>query len=67
MDQEDITPEGSAAPVYLDEAALPVEGDSGPSPMELIAVRSAERQQGIDRLVSEFGFTPEQAAALAGG
>ena len=61
---EEITPEGSAAPVYLDPT--PVPPSDLPDLVQLIETREALRQSAIASLVAGVPLTPDQAATIVG-
>lgn len=62
---EDITPDESVAPVFLDPAPENTEQPPHDMDAELEAER-ADREAGIARLVS-LGLTEDEARAVAGG
>ena len=61
---EEITPEGSVAPVWLDPT--PIVQAETPDISEQLATQLAARAAGIAKLMA-LGLTEEEAEALAGG
>lgn len=63
---EDITPEGSTAPVYISKpGANPTVEDNLLTPTEVMAGVATARADGIAALVA-LGLTEDQAKAIAG-
>jgi hypothetical protein len=58
---KDITPDGSKSKVYLDETPI-VDADCPPPPMD----DEALRDEAVQKLIDDFGFTEAMARAVVG-
>jgi hypothetical protein len=57
----EITPEGSASPVYLDTTPIPASDAPG------IDEGDSLRAEAVQKLIDDFGFTEAMARAVVGG
>lgn len=62
MTSQDITPDGSAAPVFLDESPRPPTSDAADLEA-LMAERAASRESALAKLTA-LGLTDDEANAL---
>lgn len=63
---ENITPDGSVAPVFLDPTP-PTPSDDMLNPIADAAAQLEARNAAVEKLMTEFGFTEEMARAVVGG